>query len=151
MPPICRHAAGDPNCSSHPDHVRREAYSDLQRDREAHQRKVSQLQAQIDALTPDAARYEILQVERVGPHLVVMAQYPNCARCSYEGKKVMVFLDVSETEALRWRKIDPHFRDPQSKKVTEAPSPAARFPATSEGWGDAICYARGKSTSPRVP
>lgn len=95
--------------------------------------------------TPDAEKFEIEEVERVGEHLVLKVRYPNCRKCAYEGNKVMVFLGVSEGQALKWKKIDPHFRDP-SRPVSarEAPAPAARFPASKEGWADALVYARGK-------
>jgi hypothetical protein len=71
--------------------------------------------------------------------------YPNCSKCAYEGNKVMVFLNVNEVDVLRWRKIDPHFRDPKtSRSSKEAPPPAARFPASKEGWADALAYANSK-------
>ena len=57
----------------------------------------------------------------------------------------MVFLNVTEVQVLKWRRIDPHFRDPAAtRKPSEAPPPAARFPATPEGWTDAVAYARSK-------
>lgn len=92
--------------------------------------------------TPDADKYSIEDVVKVGNHLVMKVRYPNCSSCSYEGNKVMVFLNVKELDALKWKHIDPHFRDPKLKNVsTHAPSPAARFPASAEGWADAIAYA----------
>jgi len=58
----------------------------------------------------------------------------------------MVFLNVPEMQALSWRKIDPHFRDPKRGPLkTEAPSPAARFPGSADGWQDALNYAKSKS------
>ena len=55
----------------------------------------------------------------------------------------MVFLNVTESQAMKWRRIDPHFRPTKAAlKPTEAPGPAARFPATLEGWEDAIQYAQ---------
>jgi hypothetical protein len=52
----------------------------------------------------------------------------------------MVFLDIDMVAVLKWRRIDPHFDDkPRSPK--EAPSPAARFPASAQGWKDAVKYA----------
>lgn len=126
---VCRHSPGDPNCSSSKnyrgDDYDRPNYS-------------------LYGSTPDASKYHIEDVARVGSHLVLKVKYPNCSRCSFEGVKVMVFLNVSEADALRWRQIDPHFRDPKLKSFTSAPSPAARFPATSEGWSDALAYAQGK-------
>lgn len=118
----CRHEPGDPSCSSN-----RPAYGG------------------VSPATPDASAFEVVEAEQVGPHLVVKARYPNCARCSYEGVKVMVFLGCSALEALRWRRVDPHFREPgRPRDPREAPSPAARFPASPEGWADALGYARGK-------
>ena len=96
--------------------------------------------------TPDAEKYSIEEIERVGPHLVLKVKYPNCRACSFEGNKVIVYLNVGELQAMKWKKIDPHFKDPKGKTAaTEAPSPAARFPASAEGWADAISYARSKA------
>lgn len=124
----CRHSPGDPECSSSPayrDRVQREYY---------------------ESTTPDASKYEIVEVERIGAHLVMKVRYPNCTRCAFEGTKVMVFLNVTEVQVIRWRKIDPHFR-PVAKlpQVQDAPSPSARFPASKEGWDDALAYARSKT------
>lgn len=117
----CRHSAGDPACSS------------------------NQYRYESGPTTPDASKYEIDEAEQIGPHLVIRARYPNCRACSYEGVKVMVYLDVSTKDALRWRTIDPHFTDPKTKRLpTEAPGPAARFPGSAQGWSDALAYARSK-------
>jgi hypothetical protein len=91
--------------------------------------------------------YKIEKVERVGPHLVLQVRYPSCAKCEFEGLKTMVFLNVSEADALRWRRIDPHFRDMLKTAildVTVAPSPAARYPGNENGWIDAVNYAHRK-------
>jgi hypothetical protein len=128
----CRHAADDPACSSYPHRVN-EARRLVEQDAERTG----------TSSTPDAARFEILEAQQVGAHLVLKVQYPNCARCAYEGVKVMVFLNVQATDALRWNRIDPHFRNEQPTSRT-APSPAARFPASEEGWLDALFYAQHK-------
>lgn len=103
------------------------------------------------SITPDASNYEIQEVSEVGTHLVLKVKYPNCASCAYEGNKVMVFLNVKAIDAMKWKKIDPHFRAPPKvgssyPNITsrEAPSPAARFPGSADGWADAIAYAMGK-------
>lgn len=114
----CRHEKGDPNCSTYG--PRRYASSD----------------------TPDKNRFEIVQAEAVGPHLVVMALYPNCSHCAYEGRKVMVFENTTPLDALRWRVIDPHFRLDKGRTANQAPSPAARFPASNVGWDRAIRFAQ---------
>ena len=127
----CRHSAGDPACSSHPDHP----------DNPANRRV-----REIEARTPDSEKFEIIDVVVISPHLVLKVQYPNCAKCSYEGTKVMVFLNCSTVDALKWRKIDPHFRPyKQGQNPREAPGPDARFPASEEGWRDAVAYANIKA------
>lgn len=93
--------------------------------------------------TPDNTQYEIVEIFRVGEHVVLKVLYPNCRKCSYEGNKIMVFLNVSEVQLVKWRVIDPHFREGTSSE-REAPSPAARFPASAEGMEDALAYARSK-------
>ena len=127
----CRHSANDPMCSSNqPRYITKEKI--VYRDK-------------LVPITPDADNYTIQQIHREGPHLIVKAKYPNCAKCSYEGTKIMVFLNVSEADVIKWKKIDPHFRDPKkSRNLTEAPGPAARFPASPEGWKDAIAYVQYK-------
>ena len=128
----CRHGPNYPNCSSSAEGAQRAAA-------EARQIRETELRDR----TPDPDEYMIVDVLRVGPHLVLKVKYPSCVKCAFEGLKVMVFLNVTEADALRWRCIDPHFRD-SKVRLTEAPSPAARFPATPEGWTDAIAYARSK-------
>lgn len=137
----CRHRPDDPSCSSHPDNIERMQYErELEEERRREKERLARM-----AETPDASNYEITQVARVGPHLVLKVQYPNCAKCVYEGNKIMVFLDVKEHEVIRWRTIDPHFRDPKKiRTLKEAPPPAARFPASTDGWSDALAYAQGK-------
>lgn len=76
----------------------------------------------------------------VGSHLVMKVKYPSCKRCDFDSQKVMVFLNVDFVAALKWRRIDPHFSD-KPRAEWMAPSPAARFPATDEGWRDALVYA----------
>ncbi len=124
----CRHAAGDPACSS-----TRAKYE-------------SGPSSSYSSVSSDD--YEVLDAVQVGHHLVMKVKYASCRACSYEGKKVMVFLNTSPVDALRWRKIDPHFRNKQLNR-REAASPAARFPASDEGWKDAIAYANAKTTPGR--
>lgn len=112
----CRHMPGDPDCTSGR-----------------------------SPTTPDSERFEVLDaVELPGNYLVMKVQYPNCSACAYEGAKVMVFKDASAITALRWKNIDPHFRDPSKTLLSyrTAPSPVARFPASDKGWDEAIDYAR---------
>jgi len=99
--------------------------------------------------TPDASQYEILDAAQVDRHLVLKVKYPNCARCAYEGVKVLVFYGMTPLDALIWKRINPHFRDPQIKPMRgEAPSPFARFPGSDNGWEEALWYAG--SLDPRL-
>jgi hypothetical protein len=118
---ICRHEPGDPNCTRG-----RPAYDP-------------------PPATPDAAKYEVLDAQQIGRHLVMRVKYPNCFRCEFEGVKILVFGNVTAMDALKWKRIDPHFRNPNPRSlVAEAPSPWARFPGTDDGWADALAYAQGK-------
>ena len=113
-----------------------------------YKKEVETLQAEIAALTPNIAKFEVLDLVEVGPHMVVKVKYPSCTRCSFEGVKIMVFLNTNAVKAIRWKKIDPHFRDDSKTKlavtsINEAPSPTARFPNTEAGWQDAVAYATG--------
>jgi len=90
-------------------------------------------------------KFDILDVVQMGAHLVVKVRYPSCTKCAYEGVKVIVYLDTALKEAIFWKEVDPHFRDPKQKSLRKvAPAPAARFPATEEGWKDALAYAQTK-------
>lgn len=133
----CHHGPNDPNCSSHPSNVAA---------RQSEYREQERVRLEVAARTPDKEKYEILDFLRVGDHVVLKVLYPNCSKCSYEGAKVMVFLNVTEAQMLKWKEIDPHFRDPKHQPAKhEAPGPAARFPASSEGWQDAVSYAKTKT------
>jgi hypothetical protein len=93
-------------------------------------------------VTPDASKYEVVDVRQVGSNLVLRVKYPNCRSCAFEGTKVLLFLECSPLDALKWKKIDPHFRDHKGKAPpTEAPSPAVRFPGSDLGWNEALAYA----------
>jgi hypothetical protein len=96
----------------------------------------------------NASNYRILKLQRIAEHLVLKIEYPSCKDCSFEGIKVLVLLDVPEEQALLWRTIDPHFRDGVCPP-DHAPSPAARFPNTDQGWSDALAYTQTK-VKPRI-
>lgn len=120
----CRHEKYDPSCSSY-------------------QSSLVTLAADYRAQfvnTPDASQYEVEDAKEVNGNLVMKVKYPNCAKCSYEGTKIMVFTGVKMKDALMWRTIDPHFRA-GVPKAKEAPSPVARFPGSDKGWRDALEYA----------
>lgn len=146
---ICRHSKGDPNCSStaggYADQERERArYLESEKREKMDKEEIQRLRKELEG--PDNSKYTVVEVEAVGKHLVMKVLYANCQKCSYEGNKVMVFLNTTPTQALFWKIIDPHFREPTKglTKKNEAPGPAARFPASAEGWQDAINYASSK-------
>lgn len=133
----CRHDKDDENCSSHRNYIPPVPVEPVWKP----------TYVTVPPLTPDAKNYVVERALQVDKHLILRVKYPNCAACAFEGSKVMVFLNVAVIDALLWREIDPHFRDTakSSRMPREAPSPAARFPATHNGWQDAIDYARSKA------
>lgn len=142
----CRHAPGDPECSST---VGGPAW---QRERDYHSRlqreQLEKREKELLARTPNPDEFEIVQVEQVGAHLVVMAQYSSCTKCSFDAKKVMVFLDTTVKDVVFWKRLDPHFQEPPKPGARpnpkHAPAPRARFPADDAGWQDAMDFARSK-------
>lgn len=145
----CRHTPGDPNCGSSAEGARREAQRQAKYAQEQERRQIAELNKQLVALTaktPDNTKFDIDEVVAVGPHLVLRVIYPNCAKCAYEGKKVLVYLNTSLISAMKWRSIDPHFRAASATtSPKEAPPPAARFPASAEGWRDALTWTQAKA------
>lgn len=92
------------------------------------------------ARTPNPDVYDILEIEEVGSNLVAKVKYSGCADCSFDSCKVMVWIGVSLKDAVRWRRIDPHFTK-NVRPPSEAPCVRARFPADDQGWKDALAYA----------
>lgn len=149
----CRHRrenitiALDPTCSSYPKTPEEVAL------------KIAELRAAIDTLqpaspSPDARDFEVESAQQVGLHLVMRVRYPSCADCAFEGSKVILFENCSVLDALKWRKIDPHFRERPATgwNTREAPSPSARFVPTKEGWAAALRYAEmlANASKPKV-
>lgn len=105
----CRHLPGDPNCGSYERSLLAEERRRKEKEKE----------------------YSIEDVEVRGPFLLLRVKYPYCANCAYDNDKLLIF-KATALEAMKWREIDPHFRDkPAGPRA--APSPIARFPASKEG------------------
>lgn len=140
----CYHAPGDPDCSSYPSwKAAQERKAELER-LAAIGKAVEEREQEWLARTPNPEEFDVLEVEEVGNHLVMRVQYSSCERCSFDAQKVMVFLDANIKQAIRWRTIDPHFREGVEEDAKAAPAPRARFPADEQGWEDAIRYAEGR-------
>jgi len=139
----CRHAPGDPNCTSTVGGHAWQAEQD--RNRRYERERLEKQEKELLARTPNPDEFEMIELEQVGAHLVAMVQYSSCTKCSFDAKKVMVFFDTRVKDVVFWRRIDPHFQegsDAPDRKT--APPPRARFPADDAGWQDAIEYARSK-------
>jgi hypothetical protein len=156
----CRHTGNDPNCSNY-----RGPYGDIDPYEKSWKRATENYEREMQSaveryksssnvssktevkpvtpvtpVTPDSMKYEILEIEEMSKFLVMKVKYPNCSQCSFEGTKVLV-LEATLAQAIFWNEIDPHFRDEKPTKK-KAPSPIARFPATGEGWKNAIAFTR---------
>jgi hypothetical protein len=139
----CHHDPGDPNCSAT---VGGHAWQDLaRRESLARERQFKGREAELLARTPNPEEFDVVEVEEVGPHLVMMVQYSSCPKCTFDSKKVMVYLDTTTKDAIRWRTVDPHFAPDLYHDPRVAPPPRARFPADDEGWQDALAFARSKT------
>ncbi len=91
--------------------------------------------------TPDSKKYDIIEViDSYLPYLILKIKYPNCKKCSYEGTKILVYENLTVKDLIYWREIDPHFSDSKIKDKTKAPSPIARFPASTIGLNNARIF-----------
>lgn len=130
----CRHDPHDPKCTSYASRLH-----------DAQEFIATRQKIEGKTTTPDAENFRIEQVAAHGNHLVLRVRYPSCAACAYEGDKVMVFLNTTALDALRWTRIDPHFRELRADAPDRhAPPPDARFPANAVGWEDAVAYVERK-------
>lgn len=75
---------------------------------------------------PDPSKWEIGYHKAIGKFLVVAIRYPDCN--NYEGKKILVYENVTIDELKAQGKIDPHFSEDKKYK-----SPFARFEPTDRG------------------
>lgn len=153
----CRHEKGDPDCSSSTPAQKAGWIA-----RQIHRLGLDPAQIGVElrrlageeVASPDPDDFKIVGLnEPGGGYIVLRVRYPSCARCAFEGDKVLVFRGVSMLHILGWRKLDPHFRADvpaqDLNKLTKAqladlrvsaPSPIARFPATDQGWLNAIRF-----------
>lgn len=76
---------------------------------------------------PDPRNYKILHHYIQSPYLVLEIQYPDCK--NYEGRKILLYKDVTLIDLINQKDIDPHFSDDKTKKY-----PIARFVPNDWGW-----------------
>lgn len=129
------HCVGGWNGEMHRSREEAQQRETMAQERISKDKVINDLRLKLAAQTPDPKNYEILEAEVFGENLVIKAKFPNCASCSYEGVKVLVYLNTTTLQALKWKELDPHFRPLGSKSLpNSAPSPDARFPASPAGW-----------------
>lgn len=87
-------------------------------------RNTSQGSQEIPQGNPNPARFKIVSVESVNNFLIVVIDYPDCN--NFEGKKILVYLNVTEAKIRKLAEIDPHF-------TSNDFSPIARFEPTVLG------------------
>lgn len=107
------------------------------------------MENQLDALrkeydlksSTDCEDFEVVDYWDFDPYLLLAVKYPSCDNCAWEGTKLLVYGGVRPVDVMRWKKIDPHFREPQTQHLfKEAPPPLARFPGSEAGRQMAMRY-----------
>ena len=84
---------------------------------------------------PNPKRFKVLEVASFRGYVACRVHYPDCT--TYGGEKILVYR-LTGTWLYRQKELDPHFLENDR-------SPIARFPATKDGWADALAYAQMKS------
>lgn len=84
----------------------------------------TQTSANAPAPNPNPGRFKILTAEQVGNHVVAMIKYLDCT--NFEGVKICVYKNVTCSDILVAKLLDPHF------SMTGL-SPFARFTPTADG------------------
>ncbi len=80
---------------------------------------------------PNPMNFKVMKMKWVGKFAILMIHYPDCL--NYEGKKILVYKNLTMKQLAVQTAIDPHFCN--NKKVK---SPIARFVPTNAGWKMAI-------------
>ena len=80
---------------------------------------------------PNPGNFRIIRSHYEAPFLIVEVQYPDCT--NYEGRKILVYQDITLNQLKAQGTIDPHFSN--NKQYY---SPKARFEPTEWGW-DTAC------------
>ena len=82
---------------------------------------------------PDPLNFQILQYEEIEHFVIVLVRYPECS--NFEGRKILVFGNVSAETIKNLDSIDPHFCNSDAHL-----SPVARFVPTHTGWEYAVQF-----------
>lgn len=137
-------------CTSSEEHAARaltQSYSDSKYKEEKHLQELASLRKDLAALTPDPTKWELVDFLESGSYFIAKVKFQTCEHAGYGGHKVLVFKATTK-EAILWRHMDPHFVEKQKTPLSSkniAPVPIARFPASPEGWNDALAFVRVKN------
>lgn len=82
---------------------------------------------------PKPENFKIEKVKRIKRFVILMMCYPDCI--NYEGRKILVFENISINKIYQMKNIDPHFCD-----SCDHMSPVARFKPDSTGWEYAVSF-----------
>jgi len=77
--------------------------------------------------TPDMSLFYIVRNEQVGKNVIAEIRYPHCK--NFDGRKILVYLNMTIDKLWDQKELDPHFCVLES-----AVSPFARFEPTPAGW-----------------
>lgn len=94
------------------------------------------------APNPNPFLFEVMEARQVGKHVVAKIKYHGCT--TFEGTKVLVFLDLDGKVLYEATRIDPHFQERGRARLAgmvEEPLPFARFTPTQKGWRAALAFA----------
>jgi hypothetical protein len=84
-------------------------------------------------VNPNPKKFMISRIQSIGNFLIAEVFYSDCT--NFEGRKILVFKDISRLQLESLKELDPHFCN------TGHTSPVARFVPTKEGWemAKALC------------
>jgi len=85
---------------------------------------------------PNPNNFNITCARDIGRFIIAMVTYPDCT--NFEGKKILVYENMSQAQLFQAARLDPHFCDNSS-----CISPIARFEPTKRGWEMAITFVLG--------
>lgn len=129
-------------CGSASEHARRAAKTAERNRRD----EVEYLRNELKQYENDLSNFVVNDLEEINGCLILKVEYshkngvtqPNC---TFNGVKILVYEGKTAKDAIKWKKIDPHFRSKNSRSPYEAPSPTARFPGDERGWLHAKAFA----------
>lgn len=129
-------------CGSASEHARRAAET-AESNRRA---EVSYLREELKKYENDLSNFVVNDLEEINGCLILKVEYKHKTRraqpdCTFNGTKILVYEGKTAKDAIKWKKIDPHFRSKNSRSPYEAPSPTARFPGDERGWIHAKAFA----------